>query len=170
MLLSVIIFIKLIMGTIRRGYFYSALSLVMSAPLMYLSTLAETTTNAIPTRHRCKQVSVRKGRPRVRFRCIRGRLAVTVMVLSETTAAQNHASFDTDSVPVGVDNRCSGCISQKVTDFIGDLVDCNITIKVFGGTRTSNIKVGTIKWSWLLMMKVWSLLTAYQNHTMHQKE
>ena len=71
------------------------------------------------------------------------------MVLSAKMAAQNHASFDTDSSPVGVDNRCSGCISHKVTYFIRELVDCNITIKVFGGTRTMNIKIGTIKWSWL---------------------
>ena len=72
-----------------------------------------------------------------------------VMVLSATTVAHNHASFDTDSSPVGVDNRCSKFISHKVTDFIGKLVDCNRTIKCFGGTRTTNIKMGTIKWSWL---------------------
>ena len=71
---------------------------------------------------------------------------MAVMVLSATTAAQNHASFDTDSAPVGVDNRCLGCISHNVTDFIGELLDCNRTIKVFGGTRTTNIKMGTIKW------------------------
>ena len=71
---------------------------------------------------------------------------MTVMVLSETTAAQNHASFDTDSSPVGVDNRCSGCISHKVTYFIGELVECNRNIKGVGGTSTTNIKMGTIKW------------------------
>ena len=69
-----------------------------------------------------------------------------VMVLSVPTASQNHASFDTDSSPVGVDNRCSGCISHKVTDFIGELVECNRTIKGSGSTRTKNIKMGTIKW------------------------
>ena len=74
---------------------------------------------------------------------------MTVMVLSSTTAAQNHTSFDTDSYPVGVDNRCLGCISHKVTNFIEELVDCNRTIKVFSGTRTTNIKMGTMKWSWL---------------------
>ena len=146
MLVSVIIFIKLIMGTIRRGYCYSIFSLVLSAPLMYLSTLAETMTNARPSRHRRKQTSVRNGRPRARFRCIIGRLAMTVMVLSATMAAQNHASFDTDSAPVEFDKRCLGCISHKVTDFIWELVDCNRTIKGFGGTRTTNIKMGTIKW------------------------
>ena len=149
MLVSVIIFIKLIMVTIRQGYWYSTLSVVLSAPLMYLSTLAETMTNARPSRHCCKQTPVINGRPRARFRCIRGRLTIKVMVLSATTAAQNHASFDTDSARVGVDNICPGCISHKVTDFIGELVDCNRTIKGFGGTRTTNIKMGKTKWSWL---------------------
>ena len=36
-----------------------------------------------------------------------------------------------------------------MTDFIGELVDCNRTIKGFGGTRTTKTKMGTIKWSWL---------------------
>ena len=72
---------------------------------------------------------------------------MTVMVLSATTAAQNHESFYTDSAPVGVDNRCSGCISHKVIDFIGELVHCNRTTKGSGGTRTTNIKMGTIEWS-----------------------
>ena len=53
------------------------------------------------------------------------------MVLSATTAAQNHASFDTDSDPVGVDNRCSECIFHKVTDFIGELAYCNRITKGF---------------------------------------
>ena len=82
---------KLIMGTIRQGYCYSDLSLVLFAPLMYLSALAETMTNARPSRHRRNKTSVRKGRPRARFKCIIGRLAMKVMVLSATTAAQNHA-------------------------------------------------------------------------------
>ena len=34
--------------------------------------------------------------------------------------------FDTDSgTPVGVDNRCSGCIPNIMDDFIRPLVECN---------------------------------------------
>ena len=145
MFISLITFIILIMGIVRKGYFYSAFSLVIPAPIMYLSTRAENMTSARPSRR--QQLSVRKGRPGAGFRCFKGKMAITVMVLSATTAAQNHAIFDTDSAPVGVDNRCSGCISHKVTDFIGELVDCNRVIKGFGSTRTTNIKMGTIKWS-----------------------
>ena len=74
---------------------------------------------------------------------------MTVVVLSATTAAHNYESFETDSSLVGFDIRCLECISHKVTDFVGELVECHRTIKGFGGTRTTNIKMGTIKWSWL---------------------
>jgi hypothetical protein len=28
----------------------------------------------------------------------------------------NHTSFDTDSAPIGIDNRCTGCISHRIED------------------------------------------------------
>ena len=59
----------------------------------------------------------------------------------------NLATFDTDSVLVGIDNRCSACISHDIDDFEGPLVDSNKTIKGFGGTRTTNLKMGTIVWN-----------------------
>ena len=48
-----------------------------------------------------------------------------------------------------MDNIRSGCISHKVEDFVGPLKDCHRVIKVFGDTNTTNVKIGTIKWSWL---------------------
>ena len=57
--------------------------------------------------------------------------------------------FDTDSTRIGIDNRCSGCISHRVEDFEGPLTDTNKTIRGFGGSRISNIKMGTIRWKWL---------------------
>lgn len=63
--------------------------------------------------------------------------------------AHNFAKFDSDSFPIGVDNRCSGCISSHIEDFIGPLDDVNRVIKGFGGTtHRGTIKMGTIKWSW----------------------
>jgi hypothetical protein len=55
--------------------------------------------------------------------------------------------FDTDSRPVGIDNRCSACISHDVTDFIGDIRPSNRWIKGFGGSRTTNVQTGTLQWS-----------------------
>ena len=61
----------------------------------------------------------------------------------------NIVRFDTDSAPVGIDNRCTGCISHVAQDFIGQLRESGKSIKGFGGTRTSNVKVGTLLWRWM---------------------
>jgi hypothetical protein len=56
--------------------------------------------------------------------------------------------FDTDSAPVGIDSRCSACISPFESDFVGPLQDTGVTIKGFGGTRTRGVKRGTVRWRW----------------------
>ena len=58
----------------------------------------------------------------------------------------NQVNFDTDSGAVGIEKRCSGCISHEVRDFEGLLIDTNRPLKQFSGTRTANIKVRTIVW------------------------
>jgi hypothetical protein len=60
----------------------------------------------------------------------------------------NHTSFGTDLAPIGIDNRCTGCISHRIEDFEGPLQESNRAIKGFGGTRTTNVKIGTIVWRW----------------------
>ena len=57
-----------------------------------------------------------------------------------------NASFDTYSVPVGIDNQCSGCMSNKSSDFDDELRPVKRVIKGFGGSRTYNVMMGTIKW------------------------
>ena len=57
--------------------------------------------------------------------------------------------FNTNANPIGVDNRCSTCISPYVEDFIGPLEDMNKTIKGFAGAQTNNPKIGTLCWQWL---------------------
>ena len=54
--------------------------------------------------------------------------------------------FDTNTKPIGVDNRCSDCISPYIEDFIGPLEDMNKSIKGFAGARTNNPKTGTLWW------------------------
>ena len=73
-------------------------------------------------------------------------LAMQSQATSNVTA--HSITFDTDSRPIGIDNRCTACISHKVEDFTGPLMDTNRKIKGFGGTRTSNLKLGTLKWRW----------------------
>ncbi len=60
----------------------------------------------------------------------------------------NQTAFDTDSAPIGIDNRCTGCISNRIEDFEGPLQKSNRVIKGFGGTRTRNVMIGTIVWRW----------------------
>jgi hypothetical protein len=57
--------------------------------------------------------------------------------------------FDTDLVPVGVDNRCTGCISNRIEDFEGPMIESNRAIKGFGGSRTTGIMIGTLAWRWM---------------------
>ena len=64
-------------------------------------------------------------------------------------ATQRVIRFDTDSGPLGVDNRCSGCISSFVEDFEGPLYESGRIIKGFGGSRTHGVMTGTLAWKWL---------------------
>jgi hypothetical protein len=73
---------------------------------------------------------------------------IAIAMKAETDKHDNSARFDTDSKAIGIDNRCSACISHDTTDFVGELRDSHRRIKGIGGILTSKIKTGTIKWSW----------------------
>jgi hypothetical protein len=73
---------------------------------------------------------------------------LSVVAIKSTVHTECVAQFDTDSGPVGIDNRCSACISHKRADFIGELFPRTQTIKGFEGTRVSSIHMGTLQWHW----------------------
>ena len=75
-------------------------------------------------------------------------MSVVAMSIKGTGAYENNAHFDTDSTMVGVDNRCSACISSDIKDFDGPVMDTNRTIKGFAGSKVRNVKTGTIAWNW----------------------
>lgn len=52
----------------------------------------------------------------------------------------NVTTFDTDSKIIGVDNRCSACISHVKREFITSLKDTHVTITDFGGNSYKGIK------------------------------
>ncbi len=82
-------------------------------------------------------------------RGLRSLMAFTVVAMQASKGIHDNAvSFDTDSAPVGVDNRCTGCISNRIEDFEGPLIESNRSIKGFGGSTTKNIMIGTIAWKW----------------------
>ena len=66
----------------------------------------------------------------------------------QITMQERIVRFDTDAKQIGVDNRCSACISPYIDDFIGPLEDTNKTIKGFAGARMDNPKMGTPHWQW----------------------
>ena len=69
--------------------------------------------------------------------------------VKQIASKERIVKFDTDAKPIGVDNRCSACISPYVEDFIRPLEDTNKTIKGFAGAQTNNPKTGTLRWQWL---------------------
>ncbi len=85
-----------------------------------------------------------------RTRSIRYKLiALTVIAHAATKPTERVTLFDTDSQVVGVDNRCTACMSHISEDFIPGTLKptTRVTIKGFGGARVSgNISVGTLHW------------------------
>jgi hypothetical protein len=85
-----------------------------------------------------------------RHRCTTRVLALSVLAMqaNATISTERETRFDTDSELVGINNRCSVCTSHEPSDFDGPLEKSNRVVKGFGGSHTTNINVGTLKWSW----------------------
>ena len=75
-------------------------------------------------------------------------LMVAIAMQADHGAAYRAIRYDTDSGPVGIDNRCTACISHKISDFDGPLQDVKLSIRGFAGSRTTGLKRGTIVWRW----------------------
>ena len=71
-----------------------------------------------------------------------------IFAMAANCSARQCAPFDSDSRMVGIDNRCSGCITHKREDIPGSITPCKRAIKGFGGTRTFNVWQCTIHWKW----------------------
>ena len=102
-----------------------------------------------PTKVRPQPRPCRLGNHAPRGKLKRAHLLMMISVFSARVAdttplARYVPQWDTDSGIIGIDNRCSGCMSHEAADFTGDLKDCTRVIKGFGGTRHYNIKVGTL--------------------------
>ena len=66
---------------------------------------------------------------------------------SATHNKQRQIAFDTDSEPIGIDNRSTRCISSYKTDFEGDLTPIASKIRGLTGLTKGQLYVGTIVWS-----------------------
>ena len=82
----------------------------------------------LTSKHTCK--NMRKSRYTKRSNTYR--YAYTVVALeAKANKRMNTARFDTDLAPVGIDYRCTGCISHVAEDFLGPLHDSGKAIKGF---------------------------------------
>ena len=120
---------------------YSYFEYVLNIPFNVLIYLYESN---VQNSFKPKRKYKKKGRPK-RRRII----CQSVAVYASTLRAHRITPFDTDSSTIGIDNRASGCFSHVSTDFVGPLRDSNRIVKGFGGSRTSSVKIGTLKWTWL---------------------
>ena len=76
-------------------------------------------------------------------------LICSAIAMSATAQGMSSSlRFDTDSGPLGIDSRCTACISHRTEDFIGVPQETNKVIKGVGGARLSNVMTGTILWRW----------------------
>ena len=82
-----------------------------------------------------------------RFKYIEFKHAIAYNICD--SGSERERIFDTNSFSIGMNNICSRCISHKVEYSVGPLKECSRFVKVFGGKNNMNIKIGTIKWSWL---------------------
>jgi hypothetical protein len=58
--------------------------------------------------------------------------------------SEREVRFNMDSHSIGIDNRCSKCVSPGPLDFIGKVQNTNRTIVGFGALKVTGIKKGTI--------------------------
>ena len=99
---------------------------------------------------KCSASAINKAVTNLQNRYEKSAVAMPVLALHArmAVATERPTKFDTDSETIGVDNRCSGCISHMKSDFIGELKQTNKVVKGFAGSRTTNVKIGTLGWSW----------------------
>ena len=62
-------------------------------------------------------------------------------------STERKAKFDSDSIAIGVDNRCSVCISGYLEDFIGKPVPSSKVIRGFNHVHTTGILEGTLRYN-----------------------
>jgi hypothetical protein len=76
------------------------------------------------------------------------RTSIVASQSADGVNAERQVRFNTDSHSIGIDNRCSKCISPDHLDSIGKVENTNRTITGFGGSKVTGIKRGAIQWHW----------------------
>jgi hypothetical protein len=100
--------------------------------------------------NRLKNSAIRAKRSAVKGRIIMSFLAMSLVAMQSAARplSEREVRFDSDSHLVGIDNRCSKCISPDPLDFVGKVENTSTSITGFGGSRVIGIKRGTLRWHW----------------------
>jgi len=71
--------------------------------------------------------------------------AMNAVLAQQATARKLPPNFilDSDSKPLGIDNRATAFISGDINDFDGPLLDCDRVVRGFAGIRVKGVKKGT---------------------------
>ena len=76
------------------------------------------------------------------------RVSTTILAMQGVhgkPAMERMTTFESDALPIGIDNRCSAYISPYLEDFVGPLETCERVIKGFHGAKVHTVKRGTIR-------------------------
>ena len=73
---------------------------------------------------------------------------ITASSVNTMPRDDNSKMFDSDSELIGIDNRCTACISPVLADFVEPPTPVSTTLIGFGGAPTTGLKIGTVKWTW----------------------
>ena len=67
-----------------------------------------------------------------------------LVALQVTRSTERPIVLDTDAYSIGIDSRCSGCMSGFTQDFVGPLNDTDRVVKGFMGAQSKPVKIGTL--------------------------
>ena len=99
------------------------------------------------TKHASQVVPATTTRGSRVYNATRALIALTAIAMStESGSAADRIIFDTDSEPIGVDNRCSASMSHRIEDFVTQLTPTDLVVKGVAGSRTGNVMKGPIQW------------------------
>ena len=102
---------------------YNIVSWLVDTLFDYMIRLAE---NIPRTRSPCNKHKRASHRFRVHLRSSRQLAGMSALIATQVTQSTKlPIILDTDAYSIGVDSRCSGCMSGFTQDFIGPLRDTN---------------------------------------------
>ena len=106
-----------------------------------------------PQRRKTRRRQTSANKPRNCHKTLLSLMCLNQWMVNQACVAalspsERKVRFDSDSRRIGIDNRCSYCISGFNDDFIGELRETKRKIHGFNGSVCDKVYIGTLKWSW----------------------